>query len=824
MKKSFSLLVIFTLLLSLLSPISTFAEGEVDNSSHVDVEANLVIVSEDEEQEVLEESQEVVEETEETIQEETSSEEENEAEQGNLEELQYNALEKLEQQPDFDEDRYLYIEPLYVNENSFSIYWGGYVDGKNITSYELYLDDVLVTTINARNTEYVFNNVQPETTYKVTVKAFSRDQTLLIEETIEVTTWKSPVGNVVTFADKQLELAIKEQLGVTRDLKESDIEQLTYLYAGSFGISDLSGIEKATNLQSLFLYDNNISNLSPLSGLRNLVDLDVDSNKIVDVSPLKDLSNLYFLAIANNPVSDISSLSTLVNLEYLFLHETNVDSIDVIKNFSHLTLLTIEGTNIDYSEGTSTYEFLMELVDAGVYVDVFSDDEYGNFDIWLEAVTENAAYITWWHYEDDEFHYTYRIYLNQQLQEETTDTELVLSNLSADTDYELEVEVLDEQGEVIEVGYLFFQTLPNPSGEIVTIADPGLEEAIKDQLKIQDRVIYESDMGRLDWLEAGYREIESLEGLQLAENLEGLFLDGNLLTDLSPLAELPYLTLLSLGTNQITDITPLNYLPLWYLDLSNNPLADITALSNAIELEFLLLHETTITDISFLLDLESLQIVTLFNIPTLTFEEGTDESYVVSVLLERGVEVILSEDDFFGSSDIFLHVLNTTSTEIEAEWFYEGESDVSYYEVYLDYDLVDTVTEGYYHFTKLLPETLYTVGIAAYNGDGEIIDYNEVDIETLPLSADDEKSEEEPGDGLEEEPGDDKGEIVEEAKPTPAPKKNENGKGEGKKSTNDTGKKLPKTATNTMNFVATGVILLLVGVLFFYLSRRKKLA
>jgi Leucine-rich repeat (LRR) protein len=102
-----------------------------------------------------------------------------------------------------------------------------------------------------------------------------------------------------------------------RDILSQNVKELallTYLDAGKMGLTDLSGIEACTSLQTLILWDNEISDISPLSTLPNLKYLFLGGNRIIDLSPLSTLPNLSELYIWNNEVSDLSPLSDMPSL------------------------------------------------------------------------------------------------------------------------------------------------------------------------------------------------------------------------------------------------------------------------------------------------------------------------------------------------------------------------------------------------------------------------------------------------------------------------------------------------------------------------------
>ena len=77
----------------------------------------------------------------------------------------------------------------------------------------------------------------------------------------------------------------------------------------------------------------------------------------------------------------------------------------------------------------------------------------------------------------------------------------------------------------------------------------------------------------------GSREIQSLEGLERAENLEHLDLSYNRIRDISQLANLRKLKSLDLSRNLIEDISALTRIPdLNVVDLSGNRITDLSVL------------------------------------------------------------------------------------------------------------------------------------------------------------------------------------------------------------------------------------------------------
>jgi len=109
----------------------------------------------------------------------------------------------------------------------------------------------------------------------------------------------------------------------------------------------------------------------------------------------------------------------------------------------------------------------------------------------------------------------------------------------------------------------------------------------------------EADMLQLTTLAANLRGIQSIVGLEYAKNLVDLYLNGNKLTDISPLADLINLKQLWLGNNDITDISPLTGLTnLEYLSMEHSQISDISQYAEMTMLLRLNLAYNQISDVS----------------------------------------------------------------------------------------------------------------------------------------------------------------------------------------------------------------------------------
>jgi hypothetical protein len=114
-------------------------------------------------------------------------------------------------------------------------------------------------------------------------------------------------GGAVTFADPNLEAAIREAIDIPgRPIYPSDLKGLTSLFVSESNISDLSGLEHCVNLTELDLTDNQISDVASLASLTNLTKLWLDGNQIGNISALvqnEGLDEGDVIYLQGNPLS-----------------------------------------------------------------------------------------------------------------------------------------------------------------------------------------------------------------------------------------------------------------------------------------------------------------------------------------------------------------------------------------------------------------------------------------------------------------------------------------------------------------------------------------
>ncbi len=151
----------------------------------------------------------------------------------------------------------------------------------------------------------------------------------------------------VTIPDTNLRVAIETALGRTRGapISRAEMASLTRLDAPNKNISNLTGLEFATNLTRLSLDENQISDVSALAGLDKLKSLQLGYNVISDMSALSNLTSLESLTLSANLISDISALSNLTDLKWVKLFKNQISDVAALSGLTSLESLDLS-TNV----------------------------------------------------------------------------------------------------------------------------------------------------------------------------------------------------------------------------------------------------------------------------------------------------------------------------------------------------------------------------------------------------------------------------------------------------------------------------------------------
>ena len=130
------------------------------------------------------------------------------------------------------------------------------------------------------------------------------------------------------------------------NITESDMSgmtgELTANYVSGTKISDLTGLEYATNINRLYLWKHSITNIGPLKGLTKLIQINLWKNNIVDITALKGLTKLTTLDLGDNEIVDLTPLKDLPVLNQLILQSNKITNVGPLKNLTSVTSLNLQ--------------------------------------------------------------------------------------------------------------------------------------------------------------------------------------------------------------------------------------------------------------------------------------------------------------------------------------------------------------------------------------------------------------------------------------------------------------------------------------------------
>ena len=226
-----------------------------------------------------------------------------------------------------------------LSTTSFSFTWTAIPDATGY-SYEVKAaDQSTVTDGNKEKPENVeVTGLSTASTYTVSVKALGTGSFTDSEyATITVTT----LDNTIHFADKVLERRLLE---MTEPKIDADGDgKITFEEAAAVKelqlgfdvkpestvdcVTDITGLEYFTSLETLSLKFNKVSDIKPIEGISTLKVLILGENPISSIN-LDKLGELTDLRLYGTNISDID-LTKTPKLESLYLQRTNVSKVDL---------------------------------------------------------------------------------------------------------------------------------------------------------------------------------------------------------------------------------------------------------------------------------------------------------------------------------------------------------------------------------------------------------------------------------------------------------------------------------------------------------------
>jgi hypothetical protein len=155
-----------------------------------------------------------------------------------------------------------------------------------------------------------------------------------------------PTTETFQLSDPNLASCVREAAGLNKnaEIRPEDLQALKQLECQARQIKSLDGLQHATSLEDLSLWENEIQSIEPLETLVNLTSLQLGGNQIADITPLAEMKSLKRLGLSLNQIDDLAPLKGLTELEWLNLDHNPIDKQDLsnLAGLKKLRWLTVE--------------------------------------------------------------------------------------------------------------------------------------------------------------------------------------------------------------------------------------------------------------------------------------------------------------------------------------------------------------------------------------------------------------------------------------------------------------------------------------------------
>ena len=163
--------------------------------------------------------------------------------------------------------------------------------------------------------------------------------------------------------DAGLAAAVRKTLDLAPNapITKQAMQRLTTLDAADRQITNLTGLEHATQLEALILSGNQIRDIRPLAGLTALMVLGLQDNQIEDLDPLTKLTQLQVLSLNNNQIRYVGPLARLTRLKELRLAQNKIRDVSKFTGLVNLETLSLAENPITDMSPLASLKKLVEV-------------------------------------------------------------------------------------------------------------------------------------------------------------------------------------------------------------------------------------------------------------------------------------------------------------------------------------------------------------------------------------------------------------------------------------------------------------------------------
>jgi hypothetical protein len=129
-------------------------------------------------------------------------------------------------------------------------------------------------------------------------------------------------------------------------ITEAEAATVTAIDCRNFSISNLVGLEKFINLESLTLISTTFTDLTPIENLTELSSIIIVINdNLRDLTPLGNLPQLESLSLVGLKLTDLTAVGDMTNLRNINLRYMTVDTISSLARIPNLDTVGLSGTS-----------------------------------------------------------------------------------------------------------------------------------------------------------------------------------------------------------------------------------------------------------------------------------------------------------------------------------------------------------------------------------------------------------------------------------------------------------------------------------------------
>tara|TARA_Y100000385_G_scaffold289529_1_gene359268 strand:- start:1656 stop:4289 length:2634 start_codon:yes stop_codon:yes gene_type:complete len=131
-----------------------------------------------------------------------------------------------------------------------------------------------------------------------------------------------------------------------------DLSSLRYLSSlislnlSSTKLVDLTAIGGLENITKLNISNSHVEDITPLETIYSLNQLDISHTRINNLSPICELPHLSDVNISSTSVKSLEKISSLTSIQHLNIDSTLIYSLVPLSNFENMTVLQANNTNI----------------------------------------------------------------------------------------------------------------------------------------------------------------------------------------------------------------------------------------------------------------------------------------------------------------------------------------------------------------------------------------------------------------------------------------------------------------------------------------------